>query len=155
MLLVPCSCMAVQKCSRCTCLTAVFGLYAGLQAFLVRNIAVISPHYSRRAAFSLQANNPLARPAPFLFYNPNTVGVDGQSILETIMDVFRPLLGMSSASPSGAGSKPRRTSFVDKAFTPFSGKIAPVFCGTQYWQSRPPKYERRPQEFCGAFGAVW
>eukprot|EP00752_Nemacystus_decipiens_P007062 g6329.t1 len=48
-----------------------------------------------------------------------------ESILETIVDVFDPLVGMGRGVPSTElGERTRGASFVDKLFTPFSGNTA-------------------------------
>lgn len=45
-----------------------------------------------------------------------------QSILETIVNIFDPLVGMGRAiSSAELGEKLRGSSFVDKLFIPFSG----------------------------------
>ncbi|CAM9962272.1 unnamed protein product [Ascophyllum nodosum] len=49
------------------------------------------------------------------------------SILDTIVDMFDPVMGMGKTSSStNSAHNPRRGSFVDKLFTPFSGNTATV-----------------------------
>lgn len=57
--------------------------------------------------------------------------VFAQSILETIVDIFDPLVGMGrGTSPSELVERTRGASFVDKLFTPFSGKLHDSFSHT-------------------------
>lgn len=61
---------------------------------------------------------------PKIPLNHLAVIVIAQSILETIVDIFDPLVGMGNAvSSAELGEKPRGASFVDKLFIPFSGKL--------------------------------
>lgn len=55
-----------------------------------------------------------------------------QSILETIVDIFDPLVGMGRGiSSTELGERTRGASFVDKLFTPFSGKLQNYCCLTR------------------------
>lgn len=58
-----------------------------------------------------------------------------QSILETIVDIFDPLVGMSRGiSSTELGERTRRASFADELSTPFSGKHRKAFSrNTSRW----------------------
>lgn len=64
---------------------------------------------------------------PSIPLNPLAVALFAQSILETIVDIFDPLVGMGRAvSSAELEEKPRGASFVAKLFIPFSGKLSRI-----------------------------